>query len=165
MRKRSLILALFVLLVAACASLFSPGITLEVLNRDDYFLTGDLEIKACLQGLQETPDLNTLAVNIYVTENQDWRNHPAGLPPYDDYVNPELVGIPGTLSEPIPTELWQPLGEGCYLAKVENVFVERMVGRICPIEAIVIVASFDRGRLNGAQAFECLTHALDYVEP
>jgi hypothetical protein len=151
---------LLVFLTAACASVFAPRITLEVLNRDDYFLTGDLEIKACIPDSRAPMQnvFSALAVNIYVTESESWRGHPANLRPYTDYINPTLVGIPGTLSEAVPANLWYPLGDGCYLAKVEDVFLETgdwSEAGLCPFNAIVVVAAYGRGNLNGDLIFEC----------
>ncbi len=147
-------LVVFVLIATSGCRVNSSTIELEILNMDDYAITGDLEIMACAK-----QEINTseLGVYIYVTENEEW-GRTENLLGYEHYINPDFVSVPGVLGNPIPEDYWQRRADGCYTAVIENVFVETtdwLECGLCPFQAIVVVAAYQRGAANEAEIVEC----------
>jgi len=153
MVNSAIILALG-LLISGCVKPITPHLTIAIINLNTIVPDQGPRIKACFS---EEMILSELKVNIYITENNDWSSR-EDLPPYTDYFNAQLVGIPGTLSRAIPDELWQASSNGCHTAYVGNAFMNTQdwVGHnLCPFGAIVAVANYKKGAWNAAEIVEC----------
>ena len=153
---RKIITASFIVafLLSGCDGLNASSLTVEVINQDDIVLSQDLKIRVCFPAEIK---LSELAVNVYVTEREEWGNLKE-VSPYTHYFNEQFVSIPGTISKPISEALWQASGNFCYTAYLENTFVDTndwIEQGVCPFKGIVVVANYQKGAWNAAKTFEC----------
>ena len=152
--RRFFALATLAWFACACAPDRAGEFTVRIVNADTLAADLGLTIEVCYPAQLV---LSELAVNLYVTEGLEWSSL-AGAPAYTEYINPQYVSIPGTVSNAIDNGLWRPSGDSCHLAQVENTFTgsEDWVPRgICPFEAVVVFASYRRGAWNAADIREC----------
>ncbi|MGH2582263.1 MAG: hypothetical protein ACRDFQ_05145 [Anaerolineales bacterium] len=142
---------LFLLLLTACSS---EQLSIRILNIPDYAATGDLEIEVCASQPLEISDLS---VNLYVTENIEWSTL-KNVKAYNEYFSGSFAGFPGDISNPISIDLWKPSGPNCYEATLIGIFLwteDWHAKNRCPFKAIVIVATYRRGEMNGVRVLEC----------
>jgi len=154
---KKIILICAISLIFGCTADASSNILVDILNPSDYFVTGDLQIKACLPEEFDHSFMGAPSVNIYVTESAEWIELEA-VESFKRYFDRSYVSVPGRISVTIPDSKWEQISDRCFLTKLDNVFVHTedwLKYHICPFARIIIVANYNRGALNGANSFEC----------